>query len=80
MTDASDQTTDAAFSAWTETNSGKDVLRVTTYNLLAPVWVSPSIYPGQDPKLFDAPTRREALRKRLLMISPDVCFIQEVQK
>lgn len=75
-----DQTTDPAFEAFAGANRGADVLTVTTYNLLAPVWVSPGIYPGQDPALLDPPTRRAATRKRLLMLAPDVAFLQEAQK
>ena len=55
-----DQTTDPAFEAFAGANRGADVLTVTTYNLLAPVWVSPGIYPGQDPALLDPPPRRAA--------------------
>lgn len=59
--------------------STNDVLRVTTYNVLAPVWVNRNYYPGQDYGLFDAATRRQKWAQQVLSLSPDICFLQEVQ-
>jgi hypothetical protein len=47
-------------------------LRVTTYNLLAPVWVHPSYYPGQPVELFQPSTRRATIKNRILDMDPDV--------
>lgn len=60
--------------------SGDGILRLTTYNILAPVWVHHSVYPGQEASLFDAESRRAILAKRLLELAPDVVYLQEVQK
>jgi len=59
---------------------GEGVLRVTTYNILAPVWVNEQHYKGINPATLDEATRRRILLERLLELESDVVFMQEVQK
>eukprot|EP00931_Biecheleriopsis_adriatica_P100612 TRINITY_DN75891_c0_g1_i1.p1 TRINITY_DN75891_c0_g1~~TRINITY_DN75891_c0_g1_i1.p1 ORF type:complete len:385 (-),score=68.60 TRINITY_DN75891_c0_g1_i1:90-1244(-) len=58
---------------------GRDVLRVTTFNLLAPVWTHASVYPSMDMAVFDPALRRKRQRQRLLELDAEVVLLQEVQ-
>jgi len=60
--------------------SGPDVLRVTTFNLLAPVWTHQSIYPGMDMAEFEPSRRRVQQLQALKLLDPDVVCMQECQK
>eukprot|EP00408_Alexandrium_pacificum_P013323 CAMPEP_0171217826 /NCGR_PEP_ID=MMETSP0790-20130122/32889_1 /TAXON_ID=2925 /ORGANISM="Alexandrium catenella, Strain OF101" /LENGTH=345 /DNA_ID=CAMNT_0011683635 /DNA_START=12 /DNA_END=1045 /DNA_ORIENTATION=+ len=60
--------------------TGPDVLRVTTFNLLAPVWTHQSIYPGMDMAEFEPTRRRQTQVEVLQRLDPDVVFMQECQK
>lgn len=55
-------------------------LRVTTFNMLAPVWVSPSIYPSMNMEEFESSRRRERQLEGILRLDSDVLFLQECQK
>lgn len=55
-------------------------LRVTTFNLLAPVWVQSSIYPSMDMSAFEPAKRRQAQRERILEMDSDIILMQECQK
>eukprot|EP00930_Biecheleria_cincta_P087687 TRINITY_DN7691_c0_g1_i1.p1 TRINITY_DN7691_c0_g1~~TRINITY_DN7691_c0_g1_i1.p1 ORF type:complete len:406 (-),score=59.50 TRINITY_DN7691_c0_g1_i1:94-1311(-) len=70
----------ALVSSPAELPEGPDVLRVTTYNLLAPVWTHSSIYPGMDMTYFDPATRQQQQAKVLTELASDVVFMQECQK
>jgi endonuclease/exonuclease/phosphatase family metal-dependent hydrolase len=60
--------------------SSGETLRVTTFNLLAPVWTHQSVYPSMDMVKFDPPTRRKAQRARILDLDSDIICMQECQK
>jgi len=60
--------------------SGPDILRVTTFNLLAPVWTHQSIYPGMDMAEFDPPKRRRQQLTVVKRLDPDILLMQECQK
>uniref|UniRef100_A0A7S4W1G3 Endonuclease/exonuclease/phosphatase domain-containing protein n=1 Tax=Alexandrium monilatum TaxID=311494 RepID=A0A7S4W1G3_9DINO len=60
--------------------SGPDVLRVTTFNLLAPVWTHRTIYPGMDMAEFEPSKRRAQQLQALKLLDPDVVCMQECQK
>mmetsp|Transcript_16078 Transcript_16078/g.32693 ORF Transcript_16078/g.32693 Transcript_16078/m.32693 type:complete len:371 (-) Transcript_16078:96-1208(-) len=60
--------------------TGPDVLRVTTFNILAPVWTHQSIYPGMDMSEFDPSVRRKQQLEVLKLLDPDILFMQECQK
>jgi mRNA deadenylase 3'-5' endonuclease subunit Ccr4 len=55
-------------------------MRVTTYNLLAPVWVHESYYPGMPVALFDPAARRATIKRRILEMDSDVLCLEECQK
>mmetsp|Transcript_101420 Transcript_101420/g.286102 ORF Transcript_101420/g.286102 Transcript_101420/m.286102 type:complete len:412 (+) Transcript_101420:58-1293(+) len=59
---------------------GHDVLRVTTFNVLAPVWTHANVYPSMDMAFFDPATRRRHQFQKLLELQSDVVMMQEVQK
>mmetsp|Transcript_37421 Transcript_37421/g.106897 ORF Transcript_37421/g.106897 Transcript_37421/m.106897 type:complete len:384 (-) Transcript_37421:92-1243(-) len=60
--------------------TGHDVLRVTTFNILAPVWTHSSIYPGMDMQEFEPSARRERLLRMILELDSDIVFMQECQR
>lgn len=60
--------------------SGPDVLRVTTFNMLAPVWTHESVYPGMDMRDFAPAARRRRQLEALKLLNPDVVLMQECQK
>jgi len=59
---------------------GSDVLRVTTFNVLAPVWCHQSVYPGMDMAEFDPGLRRKHQLETILRLDMDILFMQECQK
>ena len=67
-------------SSLSELPAGNATLQITTFNMLAPLWVHESFYPGIDAQLLDATTRRSILVERLAELQSDVVLLQEVQK
>uniref|UniRef100_A0A7S0BB91 Endonuclease/exonuclease/phosphatase domain-containing protein n=1 Tax=Pyrodinium bahamense TaxID=73915 RepID=A0A7S0BB91_9DINO len=59
---------------------GPDVLRVTTFNILAPVWTHSSVYPGMDMSEFDPTKRGKRQLEVLKTLDSDIILMQECQK
>jgi len=60
--------------------SGDTVLRVTTFNILAPVWTHQSIYPGMNMEEFEPLNRSKQQLKALKLLDSDIILMQECQK
>jgi len=54
-------------------------LNVVTFNILAPVWVSPAYYPCVDPTALDTTTRLALIIQYIEETQADVVALQEVQ-
>ena len=51
-----------------------------TFNLLAPVWASPKLYPSVEQRYLDPAARRRAQHAYIRRADADIIFLQECQE
>lgn len=54
-------------------------VKLLTWNVLAPVWIRSSLYPGVDEKLLDTSYRVSQIARHLAMYNADIVILQEIQ-
>jgi len=57
-----------------------EYLKVTVWNILAPVWVEDKLYPGISPTVYASESRRSVLQQRLAAFDSHVILLNEVEK
>lgn len=55
-------------------------LKLTSWNILAPVWAHPSFYPKVSQPLLDKVARRNVIAARMREFDSDVMHLQEVEE